>query len=202
MQNLGGYERRGITTDLSGPALDLAGPAAYSGPLEGFVMPDFKREDRFLVLKRTDIDAALTDLERHFLMHIAGKVNLTRRFHGKIPLHCVVVESDWPEYEPTWKAIEVRTLSGGIVSGDGECSELDRLRGLIYRATAELETVEYDNDPPARVVALLGELRAVSKADQTPGHGTAEEWDKVALCWRKKEEHGKCPAIAPVAAIA
>lgn len=30
-----------ITPDLSGPALDLAGPAAYSGPLEGFVMPGF-----------------------------------------------------------------------------------------------------------------------------------------------------------------
>lgn len=23
-------------------------------------------------------------------------------------MECVIVESDWPEYEPTWKAIEAR----------------------------------------------------------------------------------------------
>lgn len=80
-------------------------------------MPDFKREDRYFVLKRTDIDAALTDLERHFLMHLGQKVNLTRRFHGKIPLHCVVVESDWPEYESTWQAIE-RRMTVGIDDDD------------------------------------------------------------------------------------
>ena len=31
-----------------------------------------------------------------------------RRLKGKEPLDCVVVESDWPEYEPTWRAIEAR----------------------------------------------------------------------------------------------
>lgn len=31
-----------------------------------------------------------------------------RRLKGKKPLECVVVEKDWPEYEPTWKAIEAR----------------------------------------------------------------------------------------------
>lgn len=37
--------------------------------------------------------------------------------------------------------------------------ELECLHGLIVRATAELELVEYDNDPPARVINLLNEMR-------------------------------------------
>jgi hypothetical protein len=35
-----------------------------------------------------------------------------RRRQGKKPLVACVVESDWPEYEPTWNAIEERTKFG------------------------------------------------------------------------------------------
>ena len=43
---------------------------------------EFTREARYAVLKSAEI--------------------------GRPPLGCVVVESDWPEYEPTWRAIEAR----------------------------------------------------------------------------------------------
>jgi hypothetical protein len=42
-------------------------------------------------------------------------------------------------------------------------ADIERLRGLILRACAELETVEYECDPPARIVALMDELRAVNR---------------------------------------
>lgn len=77
--------------------------------MNGGSMADFKREDRYLILKRRDIKNALTDLEQHLLMCLAAKVHKYRTdIMGKDPLHCVVVEKDWPEYEPTWKAIEER----------------------------------------------------------------------------------------------
>ena len=66
------------------------------------------RENRYLVFKRKDIFAALTDDERGLLNHLAGKVHDYRLGIGKKPLECVVVESDWPEYEATWNAIEDR----------------------------------------------------------------------------------------------
>jgi hypothetical protein len=62
----------------------------------------FKKEDRYLVLKRKDIAHSLSELEQHLLMCISAKI------HKDHPRHCVVVEHDWPEYEPTWKAIENR----------------------------------------------------------------------------------------------
>ena len=37
-----------------------------------------------------------------------AKIEMARVHEGKAPLDAVVVESDWPEYEPTWKAIEAR----------------------------------------------------------------------------------------------
>lgn len=71
------------------------------------------RECRYLVFKLKDAQAALTQDERGLLNHLAGKVDDYRLGEGKRPLVCAVVESDWPEYEPTWQAIEQRVDKAG-----------------------------------------------------------------------------------------
>lgn len=69
----------------------------------------FKREQRYLTIKISDLKAAgLSPSETAFLYNILFKVNLARARSDKKPLECVVIESDWPEYAPTWKAIEER----------------------------------------------------------------------------------------------
>ena len=80
-----------------------------------------KREIKYLVMKLRDIDAALTDTERDILSAIAAKVELHRQTAGKRFLRCVVVEDDWPEYEPTWAAIAARMdgKPNAEVSGGG-----------------------------------------------------------------------------------
>ena len=68
-----------------------------------------KRENRYIVLKHSDIEAVgLTPNEVDALEEIMFKISEKRRSLGKDRLKCVVVESDWPEYEPTWKAIKER----------------------------------------------------------------------------------------------
>lgn len=67
----------------------------------------FNKEDRYLVFKRKDL-SCLNTAERDMLAMISNKVDHGRAMEGKDPLHCVVVESDWPEYGPTWDAIEAR----------------------------------------------------------------------------------------------
>lgn len=78
------------------------------------------REYRYMVFKLKDIQFSLTREERGFLKHLAGKVHDYRLGEGKAPLECVVVESDWPEYESTWKAIEKRMdeTPNGVLGGD------------------------------------------------------------------------------------
>ena len=69
---------------------------------------EFKREERYIVFKISDIRAALSTSEFDDLRYMHRVVNACRERNGKVPLACVVVEKDWPEYEPTWQAIEER----------------------------------------------------------------------------------------------
>lgn len=87
-----------------------AEPASQSELIEPLEAEPFERENRYLVLKRKDIIGALTQSEITELARITGKVDAHRMQRTGVYefLQCVVVESDWPEYEPTWAAIEKR----------------------------------------------------------------------------------------------
>ena len=69
---------------------------------------EFKREERYLVFKLSDVEAHFTFSERQQLARLAEIQRVGRSESGKLLLECVVVESDWPEYGPTWQAIETR----------------------------------------------------------------------------------------------
>ena len=70
---------------------------------------EFKKEQRYIVIKVKDLDAAkLSPREKTDLNDILFKINIARKVSGKDPLNCVVVESDWPEFEMVWAAIEKR----------------------------------------------------------------------------------------------
>jgi hypothetical protein len=58
---------------------------------------EFKREVRYIVIKLKDID----ENTRRQLGNFMEDLEIPSR-------DCVVVESDWPEYEPVWKMIEDR----------------------------------------------------------------------------------------------
>lgn len=72
-----------------------------------------KRETRYIVLKISDVEKHLADEDKSLLAELSTKVALGRENKGKPPLDCVVVESDWPEYEPVWKMIEARIAKLG-----------------------------------------------------------------------------------------
>jgi len=66
-----------------------------------------KRESRYTVMKNSDL-TILTTQQHNFLDDILDAIHHHRQNTGCGPLKCVVVESGWPEYEPTWGAIERR----------------------------------------------------------------------------------------------
>ena len=69
---------------------------------------EFMREERYIVFKVSDVEEHFTPGEKQQLARLVEVQRVGREEAGKPPLGCVVVESDWPEYEPTWKAIEAR----------------------------------------------------------------------------------------------
>lgn len=60
----------------------------------------FKREERYIVIKLKDL-GGIPDHLRHEIVNAIKAAEFPQR-------ECVVVESDWPEYAPTWAAIERR----------------------------------------------------------------------------------------------
>ena len=82
---------------------------------------EFKREERYIVFKMSDLGNSLKGDE---IRKLAREYAEQRRLRGKEPLECVVVEKDWPEYEPTWRAIEARVTGAqaqptpSLASGD------------------------------------------------------------------------------------
>lgn len=60
-------------------------------------MSEFKREGRYIVVKPDCEDSLRTERLRNYIDEMC--------FHTP---DCVVVEADWPEYEPVWRMIERR----------------------------------------------------------------------------------------------
>lgn len=62
-------------------------------------MNEFKREERYTVIKHNQ----LTDKQKQYLKDCI--------FGEGIPtVECLVIESDWPEYEPVWSMLEKRSI--------------------------------------------------------------------------------------------
>jgi len=68
----------------------------------------FQREERYIVFKLSDVEEHFTPDEKRHLERLVEVQRAGREEACKSPLDCVVVESDWPEYEPTWREIEAR----------------------------------------------------------------------------------------------
>ena len=87
---------------------DVAAPKQASAVIDA---AEFSRHHKYVVLKRSEL-WDLTMTQRGQLAEIIRLHDARREREGKSPLECVVVEVDWPEYEPTWNAIEARVMNG------------------------------------------------------------------------------------------
>lgn len=69
---------------------------------------EFMREERYIVFKLSDVKRYLTSADRTHLEMMKNEIDAGRDCANKPPFKGLIVESDWPEYEPTWRAIEAR----------------------------------------------------------------------------------------------
>ena len=81
-------------------------------PVEQAAPVTFEREDRYIVVKRSHISPYSQEcIEKAIFSAVCKEVEWNGHRHllnndGQVA--CVVVEKDWPEYEPVWKMIEAR----------------------------------------------------------------------------------------------
>lgn len=80
----------------------------------------FNREERYYVLKISDMRKYLSIEKQEVVRSIAEKLNAGRIVDKKNVLQAVVIESDWPEYDAVWQMIEARMAGASKLNGPTE----------------------------------------------------------------------------------
>lgn len=114
----------------------------------------FQREYRYIVIKRSDLQkvpvnyrSALVDPMLSLLSH------LPRR-------ECLVIEADWPEFEPTWAAIEARVTGKPV-----EQHQVEPVPVLYYKALSGAECKPNGNAYSVYFVPMPGHQPLYAHAD-------------------------------------
>ena len=66
----------------------------------------FKKEDKYFVISRKDVEQALDPEQKQILKYLADLCAENRYSRGKDVLECVVVESNSLNYEKVWDIVE------------------------------------------------------------------------------------------------
>lgn len=94
----------------------------------------FKRERRYIVIKISDlVDATGLPMQPSIEAYMRMTDDI-RKSAGKPPLECVVVESDWPEYEHVWAMIEARCTENKKTPAaliESLTNQLDEMRKMV-----------------------------------------------------------------------
>lgn len=94
----------------------------------------FVREERYIVFKLSDVERYLTYKDRADLATMKSEIDAGRDCANKPPFNGLIVESDWPEYEPTWRAIEARVTGAQPAPSVPECPYPCGWRSLLKLA--------------------------------------------------------------------
>lgn len=143
---------------------------------------DVKFENRYVVLKRADLNEFCSDRERSTLEAFDMKIRKRRCEAGRGRLQCVVIESDWPEFEPTvkrlWSRIVAEQQKGPEVDLGKAPSPFDQAAGKLLRQAYYPEEV---GAAVAEVIKALSELLDLGQPDPSAGA------DAQAAFWRATE---------------
>lgn len=92
---------------------------------------EFKREERYIVIKRSDLDHDENDAVTILIAELC------------LPLrNFLVIESDWPEYEPAWSMIERRMTGQPAVTAAEELDAVLHWRGKHTQAIRERDALQ------------------------------------------------------------
>lgn len=137
----------------------------------------FAREDRYFVFKRSHVAMVLNADEIRNLNHIAQVMTEYQKYRRKPANQYVVIESDWPEYEPAWQAIERRCTgvhkedSAGFTPCvapycDAKFQDRDELKKQIVSLQKTVTELSWDgalNEANAKIKLLEQEIARLNK---------------------------------------
>ena len=147
---------------------------------------EFRREERFIVVKRKHLTA---------VQETALRAHMARLDINTV--ECVVVESDWPEYETVWKMIEdhvtgratddeLTKITVNVDAGNHDC--------LAMRRADEPMFILLGRDPDAHNI-----VRAWANRRLAAG-GDPKHCNQALATADRMQAYASCPANAPASA--
>lgn len=144
----------------------------------------FKREERYIVIKR-----------KHLPNFIELELREELRRHSIPMVDCVVVEHDWPEYDPVWAMIESRMAgdtnpSQGMVAKIARAMLADDLSGSIgrdFNEAWEEEGAAWISNARAALTAMLNPTPGML-GDAWVSSGIEDTPEKLEAAWRAMVE--------------
>lgn len=176
-------------------------------PTENKPAAPFQREDRYIVIKRSDVDTFWRDDVREQFMSALERLN---EHHVRTPQRqFLVIESDWPEYEPAWQMIEQRVngVAGrlpevvAVINEEGEHFKetVVKHRPGIDRLPVGTELVDRDHVKRLQAERDALQLR-LNAAEQRIDDlaAAAEPFAKLADLYAREEDnsHEPCTDLA------
>ena len=136
---------------------------------------EFTREDRYIVFKLSDVERYLTDADRAHLAMMKNEIDAGRDCANKPPFKGLIVESDWPEYEPTWKAIEARVT--GAQPAQKAVAYLDLGVGGYMDIGTDLTDEQLASLPKGRhMLGIVGTYGVDGYVSAQPAPSVPEGW--------------------------
>ena len=134
-------------------------------PTENKPADPFQREDRYIVIKRSDMDKAPAELRRSFSTQ-CRKLHDGMFKHGAPARQFVVVESGWPEYHLVWAMLEHR-MAGKPVPDFNLWRRADELQQHLTVADERVDVLETGLKwETERNALLLAELETSKELDR------------------------------------
>ncbi|MFO3723975.1 hypothetical protein [Pseudomonas sp. HLMP] len=132
----------------------------------------FQREDRYIVIKRSDL-TKLSPIDRDLVLSSLEHVDSIMATWDCPARQFLVIESDWPEYEPAWEAIQAR-VTGKPAEQHHEPIMLTAVAELVDDGDGGLEALWLLEGGTAELFAGMTLLVADNAPDLCSENGSAE----------------------------
>ena len=159
---------------------------------------EFTREERYIVFKLADVEKHFFPSEIAQLLRLSETQQAMRKQDGEPPLECVVVESDWPEYEPTWKAIEARVT--GAQPAQKAVAYLDIGAGGYTDIGTDLNDEQLASLPKGRhMLGIVGTYGVDGYVSSQPAPSVPDGWPTeemtaaFARVFNSRDQYGTFP---------
>lgn len=138
---------------------------------------EFVREERYIVFKVLDVERYLTQADQEYLSMMKHEIDAGRDCANKPPFKGLIVEADWPEYEPTWKAIEDRVTGAQPAPSFADAYQGAMEEVAIWKKRA-LEAEELNR----KFIAEINGPTYMGEPAQ-PAPSVPDGWKEAAIAW-------------------